>query len=91
MTFEFQSKWKEELQCTCPLGTLSFDWVGAWSRSKIYLPSEAGWKNMTPEWAHPYYREIFQQLADWLLELRKSGCRVTVVIEDFHGQWDKTT
>jgi hypothetical protein len=47
--FRFQPRWKEELVCTSPGGTIVLELpMGVLS---AYLPTEAAWKHTAPAWS----------------------------------------
>jgi hypothetical protein len=63
MDFTFQSRWKEELVCSCPLGKLVLEMpMGVPS---VYMPTEQVWKDSAPAWASPYWQALHAQLAKW--------------------------
>jgi hypothetical protein len=61
--FVFRPKWKEELVCSCALGTFVLDMpMGVIS---VYLPTEEHWKEVAPPWALELWSTLYQQLHAW--------------------------
>ena len=63
LTFSFSPRWKEELVCSCALGSFLLEMpMGITS---VYFPTESAWQQKAPEWARPYWTKINEQLARW--------------------------
>ncbi len=61
--FTFEPRWKEELVCSCPLGSLLLSMpMGVVS---VRLPSEESWSSSAPEWAKPHWQSFRRQLREW--------------------------
>jgi hypothetical protein len=61
--FTFLPRWKEELVCSSPLGSLVLEMpMGVES---VYLPTEAAWRDRAPGWAREHWQEIHTQLQEW--------------------------
>jgi hypothetical protein len=61
--FEFKPKWKEQLVCSCALGSFVLDMpMGVVS---VYLPTEEHWQEVAPAWAMKLWGTLFQQLHEW--------------------------
>jgi hypothetical protein len=61
--FEFKPRWKEELVCSCALGSFVLDMpMGVVS---VYLPAEEHWKEVAPTWALELWNPLYQQLQAW--------------------------
>jgi hypothetical protein len=61
--FKFEPKWKEELVCSCALGSFVLDMpMGVVS---VYLPTKEHWKEVAPHWALELWDALYQQLHDW--------------------------
>ena len=63
LTFSFSPRWKEEMVCSCSLG--SFILEMPMGITSVYFPTEAAWQQRAPEWARPYWATIHEQLARW--------------------------
>lgn len=63
VVYTFQPRWKEELVCTCPFGSLVLDMpMGIVS---VYVPTEARWRTVAPVWAIEHWPALHAQLRDW--------------------------
>lgn len=61
--FEFKARWKEELICTCALGSFVLDMpMGVVS---VYLPTKEHWEEVAPAWALEWWDALNQQLQEW--------------------------
>lgn len=61
--FQFAPRWKEELVCTAPGGTLVLELpMGILT---AYLPTEEEWKRRAPEWAQGLWQELRSDLEEW--------------------------
>jgi hypothetical protein len=61
--FTFQSRWKEELVCTCALGSFVLEMpMGVLS---VYFPTESAWRHNAPSWARAHWAGIQKQLDQW--------------------------
>lgn len=61
--FEFKPMWKEELVCTCALGSFVLDMpMGVIS---VYLPTKEHWKEVAPALALELWDALSQQLKEW--------------------------
>lgn len=61
--FRFEPRWKEELVCTAPGGTLVLELpMGVLT---AYLPTEEEWRKRAPEWARELWRELKSELEAW--------------------------
>ena len=64
--FEFRPQWKEELLCSCALGSFTLDMpMGVMS---VYLPIKACWHQVAPPWAAELWDTLRQQLQAWCEE-----------------------
>lgn len=62
-TFSFAPRWKEELVCTAPGGTLVLELpMGILT---AYLPTEEAWQARAPEWARGLWPELKHDLEAW--------------------------
>lgn len=64
LSFRFEPKWREELVCTCRLGSFSLEMTMG-SATEVYLPTEEAWQTRAPEWAKPYWDQLHAQLVGW--------------------------
>jgi len=62
-TFRFQPRWKEELVCSCDLG--SFVITMPMGVVSVDFPTEDTWEREAPVWAKPYWETVRTQLAAW--------------------------
>jgi len=62
-TFQFQPRWKEELACTCELG--SFVLMMPMGVVSVDFPTEETWQLEAPNWAKPYWEVVQTQLSAW--------------------------
>jgi len=63
LAFTFSPRWKEELLCSCALGSFVLEMpMGVVS---VYLPSEKNWLAAAPEWAKPHWGLLETQLRQW--------------------------
>lgn len=61
--FEFKSQWKEQLVCSCALGSFVLDMpMGVVS---VYLPTKEHWQQVAPKWALTLWDALYQQLKQW--------------------------
>lgn len=61
--YRFQARWKEEMLCTCSLGSLILDMpMGVVS---VYLPTRSKWEATAPAWAREQWRSVHEQLSQW--------------------------
>ncbi len=65
-TFNFGPRWKEEIVCSCALG--SFILEMPMGITSVYLPTEEAWQKRAPEWARPYYEALREQLKAYCRE-----------------------
>ena len=63
LKFDFRSRWKEELVCSCERGT--FVLVFAMGKPTVYLPSEQRWAEVGPAWAKEEWANLRDQLRAW--------------------------
>jgi len=62
-TFSFAPRWKEELVCTAPGGTLVLELpMGILT---AYLPTEEAWQTRAPAWARGLWPELKRDLEAW--------------------------
>ena len=59
----FQPRWKEELVCSCALG--SFVITMPMGVVSVDFPTEETWLREAPGWAAPHWSSIRSQLAAW--------------------------
>jgi hypothetical protein len=65
-TFTFQPRWKEELVCTCSLGSFILELpMGSLS---AYLPPEDTWQAKAPLWAQSLWSKLREELQEWCTE-----------------------
>jgi hypothetical protein len=63
LKFEFKGRWKEQLVCSCSLGSFVLEMpMGIMS---VYLPTAHQWELRAPEWARPHWDELHKQLGAW--------------------------
>lgn len=63
VVFTFAPRWKEELVCSCALGSFVLEMtMGKYS---VYLPPESMWQTKAPAWARPLWQELHGQLTAW--------------------------
>lgn len=62
-TFQFQPRWKEELVCSCDLG--SFVVTMPMGVVSVDFPTEDIWQHEAPSWAKPYWDSVRSQLSAW--------------------------
>lgn len=61
--FTFQPRWKEELVCTCHLGSFILEMpMGILS---VYLPTQVIWQEKAPPWAKDHWVSVHEQLTEW--------------------------
>ena len=61
--FRFEPRWKEELVCSCSLGSFLLEMpMGVVS---VCLPSETTWLRSSPDWAKPHWEAFRTQLREW--------------------------
>jgi hypothetical protein len=65
-TFHFSPRWKEELVCSCPLG--SFILEMPMGITSVYLPTEEAWQRRAPDWAKPFWETLRAQLEAYCRE-----------------------
>lgn len=66
MNFTFQTRWKEELVCSCPLGKVVLEMpMGV---ASVYILTELAWQSSAPAWARPHWRTLYTQLLAWCIE-----------------------
>jgi hypothetical protein len=62
-TFVFNPRWKEELECRGPGGSLILELpMGTLS---AYLPTEEAWLQKSPPWARTLWPVLRQELEAW--------------------------
>ncbi len=67
-TFRFKARWKEELVCSGPGGTIILDLpMGVIA---AYLPAERVWRSKAPEWARDLWPVLKMELKAWCVENR---------------------
>ena len=59
----FQPRWKEELVCSCALG--SFVITMPMGVVSVDFPTRETWLQEAPGWARPHWASIRSQLAAW--------------------------
>lgn len=62
--FQFQPKWREELVCSCRLGSFSLEMTMG-SAQEVYLPTAEVWAQKAPAWARPLWAQLHDQLVSW--------------------------
>jgi hypothetical protein len=68
LKMSFEPRWKEELVCTCDLGTFILEY--SMGIETTYFPTESAWASSAPAWAVPFWAEIHEQLVRWCAEKR---------------------
>ena len=63
LKFHFQPRWKEELVCTCDLGSLVLDLT--MGVATVYLPNQHVWASIAPDWAKSHWQTLHDQLQTW--------------------------
>jgi hypothetical protein len=63
MDWTFAPKWKEELVCTCPQGSLILEFT--MGRATVYFPTAERWRSQAPDWAVPLRDEMESALRTW--------------------------
>lgn len=68
LTFVFEPRWKEELVCSCELGSFVLEMpMGTVS---VLLPTQPLWEQNAPAWARPHWEALRTQLAEWCARYR---------------------
>jgi hypothetical protein len=68
LTFMFEPRWKEELVCSCGLGSFVLEMpMGTIS---VLLPTQSLWEQNAPTWARPHWEALRTQLAKWCAQYR---------------------
>ena len=63
VTFTFNARWKEELQCECAHGELILEMpMGIVA---VYAPARQTWESGAPAWAVPLWQRFIEQLTAW--------------------------
>ena len=73
--FEFAPRWREEFDCSCPLGSFVLEMT--MGVDTVYLPSAERWAEEAPEWARPLWETLHEQLVAWC-----RGQRIPLRIEE---------
>jgi len=63
MQFEFRPQWKEELVCSCVIGSFLLEMpMGVVS---VCLPTKDRWQEIAPQWALELWDVLHPQLQEW--------------------------
>ena len=63
LVFAFQPRWKEELVCSCPLGSFILEMpMGVVT---VYLPTAGRWRGVAPAGAAAAWATVHRQLSHW--------------------------
>lgn len=80
-TFKFQPRWKEELVCAGPEGTLVLELpMGVLS---AYLPTEGVWQAKAPPWARDLWPILKEELETWCV-----ANKAKLIIDETAGVFD---
>lgn len=82
MKFDFASRWKEELVCSCNRGRLVL--VFSMGKPTVYLPSAGRWSKIAPVWAKEEWAHLHDQLQRWC----ESG-GVELVVDNESGLYEE--
>lgn len=63
LKFSFQPRWKEELVCSCALGSLILEMP--MGKVSVYVPTQGQWPLKAPAWAAPHWETLRAQLVQW--------------------------